>query len=69
MEKFSEAHGYRLGAGIKLAIISLNLEYQNLTYDKTDINEVGAFNPGFSRSNIQLDNSSWILSASFPIGL
>lgn len=68
-EKFSQAHGYRLGAGLKLGIISLNLEYQDLKYDKTDINQVGIFNPGYSTSNIHLNTSAWILSASFPIGL
>lgn len=68
-EKFSDAHGYRIGAGIKLGIISLNLEYQALKYDTTDINEVGTFNPGYSTSNIHLDTSAWILSASFPIAI
>lgn len=68
-EKFSEAHGYRVGAGIKLGIASVNLEYQNLTYDKTEIKEVGVFTPGYKTSSIELENSSWILSASFPISL
>ena len=68
-EKFTDAHGYRIGAGLKLGIVSLNLEYQDLKYDNTDINEVGIFNPGYSTSNIHLDTSSWILSASFLIGI
>lgn len=68
-EKFLDARGYRIGAGIKLGIISLNLEYQDLTYNKTDISEVGTFNTGYSSNNIELSNSSWILSASFPFSI
>lgn len=68
-EKFSDAHGYRVGAGVKLGIVSLNLEYQDLKYDTTDINEVGIFTPGYSSRNIHLNTSSWVLSASFPISL
>ena len=66
-EKFSEANGYRIGAGIKLSIVSLNLEYQNINYDKTDIREIGIFNPGYRTSNIHLDTAAWVLSASLPI--
>ena len=68
-EKFSDAHGYRLGAGIKLGIVSLNLEFQDLKYDTTDINEIGVFTPGYSSRNTHLDTSSWLLSASFPISI
>ncbi len=68
-EKFTDAHGYRLGAGIKIAIVSLNLEYQNIKYDNTDISQVGIFNPGYSTNNIHLNTSSWVLSASLPFSL
>lgn len=68
-QKFSDASGYRVGAGIKLGIASLNLEYQDLKYDKTDIDEVGVFTPGYSTNNIELKNQSWILSVSFPISI
>ncbi len=68
-EKFRSGNGYRLGAGIKLGIVSVNLEYQDLKYDKTDVSEVGVFTPGYSSNKIELNNSSWILSASFPISL
>ena len=67
--KFSEAKGYRVGAGVKLGITSVNLEYQNLTYDKTKLEEAGVFSPGYSRSDVELENSSWILSVSFPIAI
>jgi hypothetical protein len=67
--KFSDGKGYRVGAGIKLGFVSLNLEYQDMKYEKTKIEEAGVFTPGYSTRNIELDNSSWILSASFPISL
>lgn len=68
-EKFTQAKGYRVGAGIKLSIVSLNLEYQDLTYEKTELQEVGVFNPGYSRGDVELKNQSWILSVSFPISI
>lgn len=68
-EKFSDAKGYRVGAGVKLGITSLNLEYQTLKYDKTEIQEVGVFTPGYSRGDVELENSTWILSVSFPIAI
>lgn len=68
-EKFKSASGWRLGAGLKLAIVSLNVEYQDLKYDKTDITSVGVFNTGFSSSGTELRNKSWVFSVSLPIGL
>ena len=68
-EKFSSANGYRIGAEIKLGITSINLEYQKLKYDKTEVDEVGTFPTGFSSGDIELENSSLILSVSFPISL
>jgi hypothetical protein len=64
--KFKDGSGYRLGAGIKLWITSLNLEYQRMTYDTTDVKTNLA---NFSTKNASLKNNSWILSVSFPIGL
>jgi hypothetical protein len=68
-EMFTDASGYRIGAGIKFSLISLNLEFQSLNYDKAEINEIGIFNPGYRASNINLDTSAWILSASMPISI
>ena len=68
--KFKDAKGYRVGAGIKLGIASLNLEYQDLTYDETEVKEVGntTFNNA-ATNNVKLDNQSWVVSVSFPIAL
>lgn len=67
--KFSDGTGYRVGAGVKLGITSVNLEYQDLTYDKTKVEEVGIFNPGYQTKDLELKNASWVLSVSFPFSL
>ena len=66
--KFEDGTGYRVGAGVKLGFASLNLEYQNITYDKTKIQSVGNFGTN-SVSDTNLDNSTWIASVSFPFSL
>lgn len=67
--KFEDGKGYRIGAGLKLAMVSLNLEYQNMTFEKTKVDQVGGFNSGASLSGVELDNKSWVLSVSFPLSL
>lgn len=64
---FEDASGYRVGAGIKLSMVSLNLEYQHIEYDKTTLKDAGFFSG--STSNVDADNKSYILSVSFPISL
>ncbi|MBC7538724.1 MAG: outer membrane beta-barrel protein [Bacteriovorax sp.] len=68
-EKFKSGNGWRIGAGLKFAIASFNIEYQDIKYDETDISQVGIFTPGFTSNNIQLRNKSMILSVSFPFSL
>jgi hypothetical protein len=60
--KFTDANGYRVGAGIRVAIASLNIEYQDLDYDETEVS--GVFGGGTLGS--QQDQQSWIFSVSFP---
>lgn len=67
--KFSEAKGYRIGAGFKVMIVSLNLEYQNLKYGATTLEKIGPFSPGTGFNDVNLTNDTWIVSASMPIGL
>jgi hypothetical protein len=64
---FQGAKGYRVGAGFRLASLSLNLEYQNLKYDQTKLEQLGPFNPGTTLDGVQLENKSWIASVSFPL--
>lgn len=64
---FEDGTGYRIGAGIKLSMVSLNLEYQNITYERTRLRNAGVFS-GTTR-NVEAENSSYVLSVSFPIAL
>lgn len=64
--KFEEAMGWRLGAGIRLAMVSLNLEYQDLKYDKTQAVLGGI--PVNSDSS-ELSNKALVASVSFPFDL
>lgn len=67
--KFKSGNGFRLGGGLRFALISINAEYQYIKYDETEMQEVGIFTPGFITDNISLTNKSLILSVSIPIGL
>lgn len=67
--KFKSGQGFRVGAGVKLGVVSLNAEYQKLKYDKTEVQSVGIFDPGSESHKTTLDNESVILSASFPIAI
>lgn len=68
-QKFKDGDGWRVGAGIKLGAASLNAEYQDLTYDTTEIESVGVFTTGTNLSNVDLDNKQWIFSVSFPMSI
>lgn len=66
---FKDGSGYRIGAGYKIAMVSLNLEYQQLSYDETSLEQLGPFSTNTSLSNVKLKNDSWIVSVSFPYAL
>ncbi len=66
---FKDTSGYRLGAGFKLLLVSLNLEYQQLKYGQTILEQVGSFSTSTSFSNVTLENNSWVASVSFPLEL
>jgi hypothetical protein len=68
-EEFKSGQGYRIGAGVKLALTSINVEYQKIKYDNTVIEEVGVFTPNTTRGDIELTNEAMVLSISFPIAL
>lgn len=65
--KLDDQRGYRLGAGIKLASVSLNIEYEDTSYSKASVQDAG----GFSLLNKDFDTTqkAWIASVSFPIAL
>lgn len=68
-EEFKSGMGYRIGAGVKLALVSLNIEYQKVKYDETAIDEVGIFTPNTTRGDVELTNEAMVLSVSFPIAI
>lgn len=68
-QKFKDGDGWRVGAGIKVGPTSLNAEYQDLTYDTTEIESAGIFTPGTNLTNVDLDNKQWIFSVSFPMSI
>jgi len=65
--KFTEAKGYRIGTGFRILAFSLNLEYQDLKYGQTTFEQIGPFSPGTSLNSVDLENKTWLVSASFPI--
>jgi len=67
--KFSDGKGYRVGAGIHLFAVSLNLEYQNVKYDHANLEQLGPFNPGTNFNNVDSQSNGWIASVTFPIEL
>jgi hypothetical protein len=67
--KFLEAKGPRIGAGLRLMSVSLNLEYQDLTYGKTNLEKIGPFTGSTDFESVKLSEKAWIASVSFPIQL
>lgn len=67
--EFEEGEGYRIGAGFKVFMLSVNLEYQRLAYDQARLNELGPFSPGSVFDSVELEDESWILGVSFPFAL
>lgn len=65
--KFEEATGLRVGAGFRLMSVSINLEYQDLSYGKTALEQLGPFASVGDSNSIELQNESYTLSVSFPL--
>ncbi len=66
--KFKEATGPRLGAGIYVGPISLNLEYEDLKYNKTEIESYGSVAVN-NTTDVDTTTKGYVLSLSFPIEL
>lgn len=67
--KFVSGSGYRVGAGMRVALVSLNLEYQHINYSRTELQQLGPFTTTSSFDNVELNNNAWIASVSFPLAL
>jgi hypothetical protein len=66
--KLEDAEGYRVGAGFRVLMLSVNLEYQQLKYGKVNVENAGGFSFG-SFDSVKPKNDSWIVSVSFPFDL
>lgn len=63
---FKKGSGYRLGAGFRILIVSLNLEYQEIKYGTANLEQVGPFASTSLFDNVNLENKSWVASVSLP---
>jgi hypothetical protein len=66
--KFKDGTGFRVGAGLRFKAVSLNLEYQEVSYDTAEVQALGPFAPG-DFGSVELENKTWLASVSFPIQL
>lgn len=66
---FKNATGYRIGTGFRISVVSLNLEYQQMKYGETSLEQIGPFSSNSAFNNVNLENKSWIASISFPLEL
>ncbi len=66
--KFSRAAGWRIGAGIHVLAFGVNLEYQDLTYNSTEIESFGSVAVN-NATSIDANTRGYTVSLSFPIEL
>lgn len=64
--KFTEARGYRVGAGIHILAVSLNLEYQDLTYNNSVIESYGNLSTNLT-TKVDASQVGHALSLGFPV--
>lgn len=67
--KFTKPSGFRVGAGFRVEAFSINAEYQQVKYGESVLEQIGPFTPGSTFDSVNLENKSWIISASFPLEL
>jgi len=62
---FLNPTGWRAGVGIHIGSVSVNAEYQDLTYGTTQVASLGSLAVN-SNVNMQTETSGYLLSVSFP---
>lgn len=67
--RFTEPRGWRLGAGLHAGPVGINLEYQDLKYNKADILASGNLASTANVSGIDESTKGYALSLSFPVEL
>jgi len=65
--RFDDPYGWRVGAGVRISTVSLNLEYEDLTYQTTEIEDFGTL-PALEEP-IDFAQRGFIVSLSFPVEL
>lgn len=65
--KFKDLRGYRVGLGFRVLSVSASLEYQDATYNKTELEKAGPLSG--TTDNVKMNNTAWVLGISFPITL
>lgn len=60
--KFDDPKGFKVGIGIKILIVSLNVEYLDVKYDKSQIEQ-----PVAADFDSKLHNKVGLVSVSFPL--
>ncbi|MES3037541.1 MAG: hypothetical protein V4736_06500 [Bdellovibrionota bacterium] len=66
--KFKDARGWRAGAGLHVKAFSVNLEYEDITHDTTEVQSLGSVAIG-SDSDLDFNQKGYTLSLSFPMEL
>ena len=66
--KYTGFNGYRVGGGFYIAMVSVNLEYQEAKYKSNSATLGGFFAPG-SLDNVYGTQTGYIVSVSFPFAL
>jgi hypothetical protein len=66
--RFRNPRGWRVGAGVYIRRVGLNLEYQDLTYSNADIQSFGTV-PVDEAVRVNSGTRGYTLSLSFPISL
>jgi hypothetical protein len=64
--KSKDPYGWRFGVGFRVSVVSINLEYEDLTYRSTDIESTGSL---ASAPNVDFAQRGYGLSVSFPMDL
>ncbi len=67
--KFKNGNGWRLGAGFHIEMVSVNVEYQEIKYGTTTVEQIGPFATNTDFHSADLINKTWLFSVSFPIAL
>lgn len=65
--KFTEPRGWRVGAGLHAGPVGINLEYQDLKYNKADVQALGSVASNVNITGIDESTKGYSLSLSFPV--